>query len=105
MLNDTLYFQKRTRTFAEIMADPQDPNPEAEGKTGYTYFAWWIGHCGIPQRLLVDEQGSTDYTNYSLQTIYYLLMSRYANSHIKSSDEARFKLDMASIIFQHGAEW
>lgn len=42
--------------------------------------------------------------NY-LSLIYYLLLSRYANSTIKSYDENQFKLKVFSIIFNYGPSW
>lgn len=40
-----------------------------------------------------------------LDLIYYLLMAKYANSVIASSDENRFKYQLYSIIFQYGPTW
>lgn len=41
----------------------------------------------------------------TLQTLYYLLYARYANSHILSDDEGQFKYAMFSLIFQYGGTW
>lgn len=98
-MNDTLYHVLRTRTLSQILEEPNDP--DAEGKTYYEYFEWFYQNCGLPDRLLSED----DYSDYGLETIYGLLLSRYANAHIASSDESRFKLEMMSIIFQHGKEW
>lgn len=38
-------------------------------------------------------------------TLYYLLLARYGNSTIASSDENQFKLKVFSIIFQYGPTW
>lgn len=55
-----------------------------------------------------------DYTNNGLnktisdetsKTLYFLLYSRYGNSHIASSDENRFKYGLFSIIWQYGPTW
>ena len=57
--------------------------------------------CGLPTKLLTGEE----YQDYSISTIYALLMSNYSNSYIKSSDENRFKFEVMSIIFQYGPIW
>lgn len=41
----------------------------------------------------------------NVPTVYYLLYSRYGNSHIASSDENQFKYKLASIIFSYGPTW
>jgi hypothetical protein len=55
----------------------------------------------VPDVLLTGE----DYTKYSINSIYFLLISYYANSHIKSSDENRFKLQLMAIIYEAGPVW
>ena len=57
--------------------------------------------CGLPTKLLTG----VEYQDYSISTIYALLMSNYSNSYIKSSDENRFKFEVMSIIFQYGPIW
>ena len=57
--------------------------------------------CGLPTKLLTGSE----YQDYSISTIYALLMSNYSNSYIKSSDENRFKFEVMSIIFQYGPIW
>ena len=57
--------------------------------------------CGLPTKLLTGAE----YQDYSISTIYALLMSNYSNSYIKSSDENRFKFEVMSIIFQYGPIW
>lgn len=103
---DTYYRQHRHRTFAEILADPNDDDPSAEGKTGYTYFIWKIMNVGIPlsSRLLPYSTGAA-YEHYDPEAMYYLLLSKYANNSISSSDEQRFWMELTSIMFQHGPEW
>lgn len=84
MFNDNLYSQNyRTRSFSEIF-------PESEDFTGF------YNDCGIPPKF---KESST------ALTLYYLLLSRYANSHIASSDEERFKYEMMQIIFRFGPTW
>lgn len=82
------YGNYRTRTFSEIFPEYNDFN------TFYTT-------CGVPQNLLTGAA----YTNFGLPTIYYLLISNFSNSHIKQSDEGRFKLKLMSIIFEAGPQW
>lgn len=55
-----------------------------------------IGEAGIP---ISFQQDST------LSTIYYLLLGRYANDIIASSDTGRFTTECASLIFQYGPTW
>ncbi|MBO5425712.1 MAG: hypothetical protein J6A25_09385 [Lachnospiraceae bacterium] len=39
------------------------------------------------------------------ELVYYLLMSRYANSTIAAASEERFKYDLFSTIFMYGPAW
>lgn len=41
----------------------------------------------------------------NMQLVYYLLLSRYSNSVIASSDENRFSYQLFSTIFQYGPNW
>lgn len=79
---------QRTRTFADIFPD-------------WDTFNAYRTTCGFPDML----QDNADYSNYSPQVVYYLLLSEYANSSIKSSDEGRFKLKLMSILYQYGPTW
>ena len=92
--------QSNTRTWAEIYHDPYDLNLTEE-KTDYLYFEWFYNNCGVPNRLL----GGVDYIKYGLEAIYFILTSRFANDHIKISDEQRFKLEVCSRIMQYGPQW
>lgn len=67
----------------------------------YNTFSTFYTTCGVPQNLLTGA----GYTNFGLPTIYYLLIANYANSHIVSSDENRFKLKLMSIIFEAAPQW
>lgn len=97
----TYYTSHRTRTFAEIFHTPHETDEAAQGKTDYNYFEWFYQNCGVPDRLLSGD----DYTNYSLETIYFLLISQYANDFIRSSDENRFKLELMRLIFTYAPQW
>lgn len=88
MWNNSYYGNFRTRTFSEIF--PSD-----------TAFAEFYETCGIPTRLLSSEE----YEKYNAEVIYALLVSNFASSCIKSSDENRFKLELMSIIFEYGPVW
>lgn len=44
-------------------------------------------------------------TDDELNTLYYLLYSRYGNSTIASSDENRFKFDLYATIFSYAPSW
>ena len=92
-----------TRTFAEVYHEPIDPVDDS--RTDFTYFQWFYDNCGVPDRLLTSTSPDTTYDNYQLDTIYFLLMSRFANDHIKISDEQRFKLEVCSRIMQYAPQW
>lgn len=47
----------------------------------------------------------SDFTDASIQTLYYLLYASYGNSHIASSDTTQFKYKLYSIIFSEGLQW
>lgn len=94
---------QNTRTFSQIYHKPFDPimaEDELE-YTDYAYFEWFYNNCGVCDRLL----SGNEYTKYQLNTIYFLLISRFANDHIKISDENRFKLEVCSRIMQFGPQW
>ena len=40
-----------------------------------------------------------------IELVYYLLLARYSNSVIASSDENRFKYQLFSMMFQYGPAW
>ena len=44
-------------------------------------------------------------TDPNAQTLYYLLYSKYGNSHIANSDENQFKYKLWSTIFMYGPTW
>lgn len=83
-----------TRTFQEVW---ENPFP-IEEVTGYDYFKKFYEECGVPDRLKATGK-------YTLQTIYFLLMSEFANNHYLSYDENRFKLQVMSTIMQYGPQW
>lgn len=82
LYDDALYGNYRTRKFTDIY-------PEVE-----TFKEDYNGN-GIP----------TTISDVNITTLYYLLYSRYGNSHIASSDENRFKYNLFSIVFSKGPTW
>ena len=83
---DSLYGCYRTRKFCEIYPD------FATFKANY--------NIAIPSGYM-----SYSLTDNELTLIYSMLLSRYGNSSIASSDEGRFMLQVSSLIFQHAPIW
>lgn len=81
MFNNSLYGNFRTRTFSEIIETQED-------------------FIDIVNTFFPGVMSEADLT-----TLYYLLLADFANSHIASSDENRFKLKMASIVYREGPNW
>ena len=81
--NETYYGGYRTRSFADIY-----PN------------------VGIFETEYLQASIPAKFSNSStIKTLYYLLYSRYGNSHIAFSDENQFKYSVLSIIFMYGPTW
>ena len=78
----SLYGQDRTKTFSDTW--------ESVDKFILDY-----KNIGIPAT--ISEENAS--------TLYYLLYSRFANSHIESSDPNRFKYNLFAIIWQYGPTW
>lgn len=89
MLDANLYRNYRTRTFSEIFED-------------YDTFEDFYTECGIEPTI---RHTATQTQSNTLMNLYYLLLARYANSHIASEDESRFGMQVMSIIFQYGPTW
>lgn len=85
---NSYYGSYRTRTFSEIFNSVEE----------FIEFSQSDGIKQFVAALKNDE-------NNTLKLIYYLLYSKYGNSHISSSDENRFKARVFAIIFQHGPTW
>lgn len=83
---NSLYGCYRTRKFSDIYENVEN------FKTDLDFFS----NAGL-------NPGFIDSNIY--KTAYYLLLARYANSHIASSDESQFKMKLFSIIFQYGPTW
>lgn len=80
----SLWGNYRTRTFSEIFDSYE------------TFIQQW-------DSLPFKEAVAADSINMEL--LYYVLMAKYANSHIASLDENRFIFQTFSIIFQYGPYW
>lgn len=78
----SLYGNYRTRTFSEIYESVND-------------FLEDYNNNGIPAK--VSQENVT--------TLFYLLYSKFGNSHIASSDENRFKYALFSTIWEFGPAW
>ena len=77
-----LYGNFRTRTFSEIWDNADDFVSDYENN-------------GLPALI------STENAN----TLYYLLYSKFGNSHIASSDEERFKYSLFRVVWEYGPAW
>lgn len=81
-----------TRTFSEIF-----PTEEA--------FISEFENCPFAVfKTAEDQQLNNIPTNY-IKLTYWLLLTRYANSSIASSDENQFKYKVFSLMFTHGPTW
>lgn len=80
----TPYGVYRTRTFANVWSTAAD------------FLTDWKA-CGLyASGLLTDDE---------VTKIYYLLYANFANSHIMSSDENRFKYSLYAKLFSFGPSW
>lgn len=79
---DTYYGGFRTRKFTDIY-------------TSADAFKEDLKTCGM----------SIELSDRSLVNLYYLLYSRYGNSHIASIDETQFKYGLYSVVFMYGPSW
>lgn len=82
MWNNSYYGNFRQETFSEIFKDVDA-------------FVSDYKNIGIKTTISSD----------SINTLYYLLYSKYGNSVISSSDITRFKYDLFGIIFSFGPTW
>lgn len=90
---NTDYGSSRTRSFADIF-----PNFEA-------FQTAWSATSFSQQAVALNQDIPEGNGISNLRLIYELLLGRYANSTIASSDENRFTLQCMSVIFQHGPAW
>jgi hypothetical protein len=93
---NTDYGSSRTRSFADIFPDFE------------TFQTAWNSTTFSKQAVAltqsIPESGRTD-GPANLLLIYELLLSRYANSTIASSDENRFALQCMATIIQYAPAW
>lgn len=88
-MSDTPYRKSTNECFSEVFPAYED-------------FDEFYTTCGIEP--LISNTETANQTN-TLKNLYYLLLARYANSPIASSDIYRFKLQVMAIIFQNGPTW
>ena len=79
-LNQELYGNQRTRTFAETYPSADD------------FIAAYKANPFATRAAIVDPD---------IEFIYYLLYANYGNSSICSSDEYRFSIKLFSLIYQY----
>lgn len=92
---NTDYGSSRTRSFADIFPD-FETFQEAWSNTVFSQQAVALSQT-------IPEAGTEGPQNLLL--IYQLLLARYANSTIASSDENRFVLQCMATIFQYAPAW
>ena len=85
-MSNSLYGSYRTRTFNDIYSNLEDFNDD------FTVFS----NAGLNPHFN---------NNTTINTLYFLLVARYGNSHIINSDENQFKARLFSYIFQYGPTW
>ena len=81
MMNNSLYGNYRTRTFADIFPD-------------YPTFAADVENSKLNK---LDPA--------HLEIAYYLLYARYGNNPIANSDENQFRYKLFSFLFMYGPTW
>jgi hypothetical protein len=95
----TDYGSSRTRSFADIFPDFE------------TFQSAWSDTIFSQQAVALSQEIPETATDkdvegpQNLKLIYELLLSRYANSTIASSDENRFVLQCMATIFQYAPAW
>lgn len=85
---DTYYGGYRTRTFADIFPSFE----EFLGDFTETPFA---------EKISTDNEDAA----VDMELVYYLLYSRYGNSHTSYTDENQFIYNIFSTIFMYGPAW
>lgn len=89
----TDYGSSRTRSFADIFPDFE------------TFQNAWNNTVFSQQAVALSQTIPEGEGPQNLALIYELLLSRYANSTIASSDENRFVLQCMATIFQYAPAW
>lgn len=90
---NTDYGSSRTRSFSDIFPDFE------------TFQTAWTNTVFSQQAVALTQQIPEGNGPQNLMLIYQLLLSRYANSTIASSDENRFVLQCMATIFQYAPAW
>ena len=87
---DSYYGGYRTRTFTQIFS--------TDGQTGsYEAFAAMLAATPFARKI---QEASID-----TELLFYLLYSRYGNSHISYTDENQFVYALFSVIMMYGPSW
>lgn len=87
---DSYYGGYRTRTFTQIFSE--------DGETGsYEAFAAMLAETPFAQKI--------EDANVDTELLFYMLYSRYGNSHISYSDENQFVYALFSTIMMYGPTW
>lgn len=89
----TDYGSSRTRKFADIFPDFE------------TFQTAWNNTTFSQQAVALSQTIPEGEGPQNLMLIYELLLARYANSTIASSDENRFMLQCMATIFQYAPAW
>lgn len=89
----TDYGSSRTRSFADIFPDFE------------TFQTAWNNTTFSQQAVALSQTIPEGEGPQNLMLIYELLLARYANSTIASSDENRFMLQCMATIFQYAPAW
>ena len=92
MMNNSPYGCYDTRKFSDIYSELN------YFLTDYTFWK----QQGLNPGLNESTQNGNIPT---INTIYYLLLSKYANSHIAGSSEDQFKLRLFTTIFKYAPTW
>ena len=67
----------------------------------YATFAEKFNASGFANRLLTSDE----YREYTLETIFTLLATRYWSSHFKSDNSMMAEMRVFRTIWEHGAKW
>lgn len=87
---NSYYGGYRTRTFTQIFSN--------DGETG-SYDAFAAMLAGTPFARKISE------ANIDTELLFYMLYSRYGNSHISYTDENQFVYALFSTIMMYGPAW
>ena len=93
--NNSAYGSYNTRTFSEIY----------ENLTSFTNDFNFFCNAGLDPKFSNKTQDNDGTTSVTINIVYYLLLSKFANSHIAGSSEDQFKLRLFTEIYKFGPTW